>query len=120
MTEDNVQDNNINNDSISMITPHELRDKLKSQDRITLLDVREPEEFEICHIDGSILVPLSEFGEHITDFDQQKEYILICKEGKISSEAAMIMSEKGFLNLKGLDGGILNWADSVERTMEKY
>mgnify|MGYP001185190818 CR=1 FL=1 len=115
MTEDNM-----NEDRISMISPYELRDKLKSQERITLLDVREPEEFEICHIDGSILVPLSEFGEHITDFDQQKEYILICKEGKVSNEAATIMSEKGFLNLKGLDGGILNWANSIERTMETY
>ena len=120
MSEDSINDTGMNDDSMLMISPHELRDKLKSQERITLLDVREPEEFEICHIDGSILVPLSEFGEHISDFDQQKEYILICKEGKVSNEAATIMSEKGFFNLKGLDGGIINWANSIERTMETY
>ncbi|RAP27528.1 hypothetical protein DID74_00040 [Candidatus Marinamargulisbacteria bacterium SCGC AG-333-B06] len=120
MSEDSMTSDSMKDDPISMITPHELSDKLKSQERITLLDVREPEEFEICHIDGSILVPLSEFGDHISDFDQHKEYILICKEGNVSSEAATIMSEKGFLNLKGLDGGIMNWAHSIERTMETY
>jgi rhodanese-related sulfurtransferase len=105
---------------MSMITPYQLRDKLKSQDKITLIDIREPEEFEICHIDGSILVPLSEFGEHVNDFDNEKEYVIICKEGKITEKAASIMAENGFLNLKGLDGGIMNWANSIERTMEKY
>ena len=104
----------------SMISPVELRDKLKSQEKITLLDVREPEEFEICHIDGSILVPLSEFGEHIDDFDQDKEYVIICKEGKVSDQAGSIMTKKGFLRLRGLDGGIINWANSIERTMETY
>ena len=102
------------------ISPKELKEKLHSKEKCILFDVREPEEFEVCHIDGSILVPLTELDDHLPDFDLTFEYIVICKKGDRSQQAINIMKKKGFLNLTNLEGGIINWAKTVERTMELY
>ena len=102
------------------ISPQELKEKITEKSQFTLLDVREPEEFEICNIDGSILTPLSEFADHLDDFEKEAEYVLVCKQGSRSEEALEMMKDKGFLNLKNLDGGILKWAQEIERTMELY
>tara|TARA_A100001015_G_C14812614_1_gene641393 strand:+ start:503 stop:829 length:327 start_codon:yes stop_codon:yes gene_type:complete len=102
------------------ITPQELKDKLVAKQKMMVLDVREPEEFEICHINGSILVPLSEFSDHLADFDKTQEYIVVCKDGDRSTEAIQILSKNGFCNLSNLDGGIYLWAKTIEKTMELY
>lgn len=102
------------------ISPEQLKDKLELRQQMMLLDVREPEEFEICHITGSILVPLSEFVDHVDDFDKNTEYIVICKDGDRSVEAIQILSKNGFLNLSNLEGGIYLWAKTIEKTMELY
>ena len=78
------------------------------------------EEFEICHIDGSILVPLSEIEEHLEDFDPERDYVIHCKSGNRSLKAIEIMSSKGFSSLRNLEGGITSWADNIETKMEKY
>ncbi len=102
------------------ISPEQLNDKIKAKDNLMLLDVREPEEFEICHINGSILVPLSEFTDHVNDFDKNTEYIVVCKDGDRSEEAIQILYKNGFLNLSNLEGGIYMWAKKIEKTMELY
>ena len=104
----------------NLIEPENLQDKLGEDPDFILMDVREPEEFEICHIDGSILVPYSEFSDHISDFNTNDEYVIVCKKGEKSQKVLEIMQDQGFDNLKMLDGGIMKWADSVEKTMEKY
>lgn len=102
------------------ITSQELKVKLDSNESCRLLDVREPEEFEICHIKGSILIPLSELDDHLHDFDLSREYIVICKSGDRSKDAIQKMEKKGFNDLKELKGGIVSWATTIERTMEMY
>ena len=103
-----------------VVTVYELKDMLDEEGNFILIDVREPEEFEICHIDGAVLVPLSEIEEHLEDFDPERQYIVHCKSGKRSEEAIKIMKGKGFGFLKNLEGGILSWADNIEMKMEKY
>jgi len=105
---------------INHISPDELKEKMSQRERFTLLDVREPEEFEICHITGSILVPLSEFMDHIPDFDPHSAYVITCKHGNRSQKAIEILTKNGFDNLLNLDGGIFKWAKTIERTMELY
>tara|TARA_B100001989_G_C24235821_1_gene314897 strand:- start:241 stop:570 length:330 start_codon:yes stop_codon:yes gene_type:complete len=102
------------------ISPIDLKQKLTNKENFILFDVREPEEFEVCHIDGSILVPLTEINEHLPDFDINFEYVVVCKKGDRSLEAIKIMQKQGFEHLVNLDGGIINWAKTVERTMELY
>lgn len=106
--------------NFKQISPEQLKDKLNTKQKMMLLDVREPEEFEICHITGSILVPLSEFNDHVNDFDRDTEYIIICKDGDRSEEAIQILSKNGFSNLSNLEGGIYLWAKTIEKTMELY
>ena len=102
------------------LTPIELKTKLIEDSEFTLIDVREPEEFEVCHINGSILIPLTEITDHLPDFNVKLEYVIVCKEGNRSIEAMKIMRKFGFENLKNLNGGILDWAKKVEQTMELY
>ena len=102
------------------LTPIELKTKLIEDSEFTLIDVREPEEFEVCHINGSILIPLTEIPDHLPDFNVKLEYVIVCKEGNRSIEAMKIMRKFGFENLKNLNGGILDWAKKVEQTMELY
>ena len=105
---------------INELTPIELKTKLIEDTDFTLIDVREPEEFEVCHINGSILIPLTEITDHLPDFNAKLEYVIVCKEGTRSKEAIKIMRKLGFENLHNLNGGILSWAKSVEQTMELY
>jgi len=105
---------------MEQITVHELKAKLDNKEKFILLDVREPEEFEMCHIQGSILIPLSEFEDHLKDFKKDGVYIVHCKSGERSVEAIQMMQDHGFENCTTVEGGILEWADSIERHMEKY
>ena len=105
---------------VKQVSALELKGMLSEEDNFILLDVREPEEFEICQIEGALLVPLSEFEDHIDDFDPQREYVVHCKSGQRSLKAIEKMKERGFENCLNLEGGIIGWADKVEPTMEKY
>ena len=106
--------------SVDSINCQELKQYLDDEKRFVLLDVREPEEFEVCQIDGSILTPLSEFEEHLLDFDPEKEYVVYCKLGKRGEKACSIMKANGFKNVRNLTGGIMSWATEIETHFEKY
>lgn len=106
--------------SYNSIDSHALKQKLNNNENFILMDVREPEEFEICHIDGAILVPLSEINDHLEDFDYTRHYVVYCKKGDRSLEAINLMSQVGFNNLYNLDGGVIEWAKDIEPTMELY
>ena len=106
--------------TVTSISVHTLKTMIDNSETFTLLDVREPEEFEICHIKGSILVPLSEIEEHLPDFDTEKNYVVHCKSGQRSLKAIQTMKDMGFTSMKNLNGGIMDWATSIEPTMEKY
>jgi rhodanese-related sulfurtransferase len=74
-----------------------------------LVDVREPDEYEESHIAGSLLVPLSEVSERSLEWSKDQEIILYCRSGSRSSHAMQWLKQQGFLNVKNLDGGIINW-----------
>ncbi len=95
--------------SITEISCETLRDKLLNKDDFFLLDVREPEEFEAGFIPGAILIPLCELSEHLPDFSCYGDYVISCKMGGRSAEAALVMKEAGFKNIETLIGGIQRW-----------
>ena len=100
-------------DQFKTIDVFNLKRMLSERDNFVLLDVREPEEFEICHIDGSILVPFSEIDDHLQDLDLSRQYVVYCKEGDRSLKAINLMSQFGFQNLYNLDGGVIKWASKL-------
>ena len=105
---------------MKQITVFQLKEKLDNKEKFILLDVRDPEEFELCNINGSILVPLSEIDDHLPDFKKDAQYVVHCKSGRRSAEAIEIMTGNGFKDCTNLEGGILQWAGSIDRHMEKY
>jgi rhodanese-related sulfurtransferase len=96
----------MNND----ITAKELKEKLNRGDEFLFIDVREPWEYEEFNI-GARLVPLGELPGVIDDWDdwQEKEVVVHCKSGARSAAAKAFMQKNGFLNVRNLMGGILDW-----------
>lgn len=97
---------------IKLVDSEELKAKFDSKKNFTLLDVREPNEFEAGHIPGAKLVPLSTFQENYSKFvtDPNEEIILTCRSGARSMRIAQFLESVGFKNLANHEGGILDWA----------
>ncbi len=106
--------------NIEQITVQELSTALSRGDDVTLLDVREPHEWEICHIDGGKLLPLSELGARMHELDTSRTYYVHCKSGVRSAEAIERLQEAGFTRLKNVTGGISEWAERIDPTMPTY
>lgn len=96
---------------ITEITCEELSQKLKNNEEVVLIDVREPAEFAAGSIDGAILIPLGELKNKIKDFNfsPEKEIIVYCQTGRRSEAAAEIFKKIGYKNVKSLRGGIITY-----------
>jgi adenylyltransferase/sulfurtransferase len=87
---------------------------------IQIIDVREPDEYEIAHIDGVPLLPLSNLGQRFTELDPNQQYYIHCKSGVRSMRALEFLREQGFKYLKSVKGGIDAWADEIDPHVPKY
>src|SRR5580765_8061426 len=87
---------------------------------IKVIDVREPDEYEIAHIDGVPLVPLSTLQQRFTELDPNQQYYIHCKSGVRSMKALLFLREQGFKYLKNVKGGINAWADEIDQSVPKY
>lgn len=101
-------------------TVEELKGRLDRQENVFILDVRNPEEFQICRIPGSVLIPLPELPHRIGELDSSREMIVHCKSGMRSQKAVNFLREAGFKRLKNLKGGILAWAQKIDPSMPTY
>jgi adenylyltransferase/sulfurtransferase len=102
------------------ITSVELNERLQRGDSLVILDVREPQEYQINRIPGSVLIPLGELPRRLNEVDPSQEIITQCKSGMRSAKAADILRQKGFAKVRNLKGGILDWIDKVDPTQPKY
>jgi len=104
------------------ITPAQLKERLDRGDRVTIIDVREPHEWQIANLEnyGSILIPLGQFAGRVNELNPEDEIVVHCKMGGRSAKAYEVMKKAGFKKIKNLKGGILAWADQVDRGMPKY
>ena len=87
---------------------------------VRLVDVREPHEYDICHLPDAKLVPLSELLGRINEFDSSEEMVLYCHHGQRSRDALEFLKGAGFRKIKSLHGGIDAWAASVDPSMPRY
>ena len=106
----------------STVTPRELRDLLDSGRKVALIDVREPVEWDINHIDGADLIPISmiESGEGLAKLPEDRTPVLYCKTGVRSAEALAAVKRAGFSDAMHLQGGIVAWAKQLEPDMVMY
>jgi adenylyltransferase/sulfurtransferase len=102
------------------ITPVELKKKLDAGETPFILDVREPNEYQINRIAGSMLIPLGELPRRYQELPRDREIIAQCKIGGRSAKAQDFLKSVGFNNVKNLKGGILEWIDKVDPSQPKY
>lgn len=102
------------------ITPAELNQRLGRGDKIFILDVREPNEYQICRLQGSHLIPLGEVPKRVAELNSADEIVVHCKMGGRSAKAIDFLRQAGFKKLKNLKGGIDAWAQTVDTKMPRY
>ncbi|MDX2506547.1 MAG: rhodanese-like domain-containing protein [Gammaproteobacteria bacterium] len=85
-----------------------------------LLDVREPWEFDICHINGSELIPMQSIPGQLPQLDPEREIIVICHHGIRSRMVGQFLEQAQFKNVINLSGGVTAWAQQVEPKMPTY
>ena len=102
------------------ISPLELKAALDRGDRLVIVDVREPQEYRICRIPGSVLIPLGEIPQRHGEIDRDVLVVCQCKSGIRSAKAAGFLRGVGFPRVQNLTGGILAWIDKVDPTQPKY
>ncbi|MFN8005827.1 MAG: molybdopterin-synthase adenylyltransferase MoeB [Terriglobia bacterium] len=107
-------------DSSVEITPEELKARLDRGESPVILDVREPNEFQICRIPNSILIPLGQINARLDELDRNAEIVVHCKMGGRSAKAAAQLRKHGFKNVKNMVGGISRWAEKVDPSMPRY
>jgi adenylyltransferase/sulfurtransferase len=87
---------------------------------IHVIDVREPDEYQIAHVNGVPLLPLSALSQRFTELDPNRQYYIHCKSGIRSLRALQFLREQGFKYLKSVKGGITAWADEIDHSIPKY
>jgi rhodanese-related sulfurtransferase len=95
---------------------------MKGSDELALIDVREPVEWDIVHIEGARLVPKGRIlsGEALSSLPQSGRIVLYCKTGIRSAEALAAVKRAGFADAVHLRGGIAAWASQVDPSLPVY
>ncbi|MFM8321087.1 MAG: molybdopterin-synthase adenylyltransferase MoeB [Chloroflexota bacterium] len=101
------------------ISAPELAERLK-HNSLKLLDVREPHELQISHIDGAALIPLGQLAQRLSELDSADEIVVFCKAGTRSARALELLLAAGFRKVKNLQGGINAWAAQVDPEQPVY
>lgn len=104
------------------LPPRQLADWLNDPDRAKplLLDVREPAEFDICHLDGAQLMPMRTVPARLTELDREAETVVICHHGARSFQVAAFLEAQGFSHVHNLTGGVDAWRLEVDPAMRAY
>lgn len=103
------------------MTVEELKARLENNAaKPVLLDVREPWEFAVCHIDGSKLVPMREIPVKIEELDTMNDIVVICHTGMRSRQVCYFLESAGFSKVYNLSGGVHAWATKIDSNMPTY
>jgi rhodanese-related sulfurtransferase len=106
---------------MEQITASALKDRFDAGEDIQLIDVRQPEEFAFAKIDGAKLIPLGEIMSRMSELDETREAIIMCKMGGRSSQAIHALERSGYRGtLTNLAGGITAWSNEVDPHVAKY
>jgi adenylyltransferase/sulfurtransferase len=104
------------------ITPTKLKERLDRGDKLTIIDVREPHEWEIGNLEpqGARLIPMGEVPERLDEISPDDEVVLQCRSGGRSAQVLHFLRAQGYERLLNLKGGILAWSDEVDPSIPQY
>ena len=101
------------------VSVSELKARMDKGEKLFLLDVREPFEYDIAHLDAT-LIPLNTLPSRMSQLDRDREIVVYCHTGRRSASAAEYLRSNGFKRAKNLTGGIDEWARKVDTSMNRY
>ncbi|KAB2343439.1 adenylyltransferase/sulfurtransferase MoeZ [Actinomadura rudentiformis] len=106
----------------STISVHDLKAMQDRGDDIFLVDVREPNEYEIVSIPGATLIPKGDFlnGAALEQLPQEKKIVLHCKSGVRSAEALAVVKNAGFADAVHVGGGVVAWVNQIDPSLPQY
>jgi adenylyltransferase/sulfurtransferase len=102
------------------LSSRELKAELDRGDEVVIVDVREPQEYQINRLPGSILIPLGDLPKRYVELDPNANIVTQCKSGMRSAKAQDFLRSKGFTRVRNLTGGVLGWIDQVDPSQPKY
>ncbi len=106
--------------SVPTVTVGELQQAIANDHNITLLDVREAHEWEIVHIEGAKLLPLSTLPAGLDSLPKDSKVFVHCHHGKRSEKAVQLMQQQGFTDAVSVEGGIDAWAEQINPSLPRY
>lgn len=107
--------------SADEVTVRQMQQALENPARtIRVIDVREPEEYQIAHVAGVTLMPLSTLSQRFLELDRDQTIYLHCKAGGRSLKAVKFLQQQGFRNVKSVKGGITAWSNEIDPKVPKY
>ena len=106
--------------SADALTSRELKAELDRGEVLQIIDVREPQEYQINRLPGSILIPLGDLPKRYVELDPNANIVTQCKSGMRSAKAQDFLRSKGFTRVRNLTGGVLGWIDQVDPSQPKY
>jgi len=107
-------------ESVPEVTPILLKRMLDEGRDVELVDVREPFEYQICHLEGSKLVPLGQLRARVGNLSKSKTVVVYCHHGRRSANAVSYLTSAGFTDVKNLRGGIAAWRVEVDPKILEY
>ena len=97
-----------------------LKARLDRDDILELIDVRDPWEFDTCHIEGARNIPMMEIDSSLQTIDTSVDTVVICHHGTRSQQVVNYLISLGYQQMINLEGGIHRWAQTVEPDMPQY
>ena len=107
--------------NVPEITVQELKNQIDQGERPYILDVRQPNEYEIVNLDGQ-LIPLTDLPDRLDEVDAGKDNDIVvhCRSGARSAKAVEFLQSQGYTNVKNLKGGVLAWSREIDPSMPTY
>ncbi len=106
--------------AIKELSVQELKRRLDAGERLQVLDVREPWEYAIVHLPGSIHIPLGQLAERVQELSPDSDIIAMCKSGGRSRRAAELLAAAGINRVANLTGGINAWTSEIDPSLPSY
>jgi len=102
------------------ITPTELKKKLDAGEKLLLIDVREPWEYQTCRIEGAKLIPMRTIPANLQSLDVEEPVICYCHHGMRSLDVAVWLQKQGVESARSLTGGIEKWSAEIDPKVPRY
>lgn len=102
------------------VSPRGLKRMMDAREDVLVLDVRNPDEFELARIEGSHLLPLPLLPDRLRELDPAKRTVVLCHTGIRSAHAVHFLQRQGFAHVRNLSGGIDAWSADVDPSVPRY